>query len=175
MLRKTPFLIALIAVVMIISGCKRIKHELDTVYSVEITANEMTLKTDGYLFGGSAVLDPNLNEDIKSFLEIVFVEIGEVSVTVKDANITDWLFAYSLEFKITNNITGKSITHNIVENVSLYPDNSYQIPDSAENKAFFTELLKNKHTATVEISGYSSQPGVILLFTLEIAAKVAMG
>jgi hypothetical protein len=173
MLRKTPFLIALIAVVMVISGCKRIKHELDTVYSVEITANEITLKTDGYLFRGLAVLDPNLNEDTKNW-DIIKLSLGEARFTVKEANITDMLFSYSLEFKITDDVLGTSITHSYVEMNSLYPENSFLFPSNSANDAFFSNLIHEKHSATIMVSGFASQTGVELVFTFKIMASVGL-
>ncbi|MDA3778625.1 MAG: hypothetical protein PF487_00045, partial [Bacteroidales bacterium] len=60
MFRETYSLSIIIALFFLFQGCKRVKHEVNTTYSTDIIATEISLKTDGYLFGGSAILDPNL-------------------------------------------------------------------------------------------------------------------
>ena len=173
MLHKTYTFFALIALILIVQSCKKVKQEVNTRYETDIHVSQTVLKTDGYLFGGSAILDPNLNKETNNS-KIVFVDLGEVRLTNTEANLLDWLFAYRIQVRITDNVTNKSITHTIEEMYSLYPDNSFLIPDTPSNNAFFTTIIKENHTSTIEITGYSSQSGVELLFNFKIAAIVGL-
>lgn len=173
MLHKTYTFFALIALILIVQSCKKVKQEVNTRYETDIHVSQTVLKTDGYLFGGSAILDTSLNKETKNS-KIVFVDPGEVRFTIREANLLDMLFAYQMQFKITDNTTNNSITHKLEAINSLFPDNSFLIPNTPENISFFSTIIKEKHTATIEITGYSSQSGVELLFNFKIAAIVGL-
>jgi len=175
MLRKFFSLALFFLLLLLFSGCKRVKHEVVTFYKVDIPTQEIALKTDRYLFGGSAVLDPSLNEETSTYWEIVAVDLGDVTLGISEASITDWLFSYQLQITVTNNTTEKSVSYLIEGMNSLHPDNSFLIPDTSENRSFFTEILKNRDTATVEVTGYSSQPDIIIIFNFSINARVGLG
>ncbi len=174
MQKKIITLAALIALLLIIQACTKIKHEVNTFFSVDIPVNEMTTKTDGYKFGGSAVLNPNANEETKNWA-ILKVVLGEVRLIIKEASTTDMLFAYLIEINVTDNETNKSVSHTIDGINSLHPDNSFLLPSTPSNTAFFTDIINKNHTATVEIICYTSQSDVDIVFAFKISALVGLG
>lgn len=171
---KKLFSIAVYIIILIaLSNCKKIDHEAYTYYRTDINTTDLSTKADGFLFGGSATLDPNLNEETRDW-EIVKITLTETKLTITEANLKDMLMSYNLELKVTNDKTGKSITH-IMDGInSLSVDNSFIIPDNPTNNAFFKEMIGKRKTHTVEIKGYASQKDSLLKFNFKVGALVAL-
>jgi len=173
MYRKFISYSVLLALIISISSCKKIDHEAYTYYRTDINTTDLSTKADGFLFGGSSILDPNLNDETRDW-QIAKITLTETKLTITEANLKDMLMSYRMELKITNNKTDKSITH-IMDGInSLSVDNSFIIPDNETNNAFFKEMIGNRQTHTVEIKGYASQKGSILKFNFKVGAFVAL-
>lgn len=170
---KRKILIGLFALVFIFQACKQIPQDIETSFTVDIYANEIGTKAGGYLFGGNAIFDPNLNPETKNW-KITSLIINEIRLNVVEANILDWLIASQLRVTITDDVTDTSISQLITGYHSLSPSNSILIPANETANAFLNNLITKKHTATVEITGVSNQSGVELVFTYSIAAVASV-
>ncbi|MBN1649959.1 MAG: hypothetical protein JW857_01450 [Bacteroidales bacterium] len=161
------------ATLLIISLCRPISHEVETFFTVDIPAQQMILKTEGFSFNGSAVFDPNSNIETKDWT-ITNLSFGEIKLIVKDANILDWLIATQIQINITDNHTQESLTHFISGNHSLYPSNTILISTTESEDEFLSNLIIKKHSATFEISGLTNQSGAELVFTYSIRAFASL-
>lgn len=170
---KRKISIGLIALVFIFQACKQIPQDIETIFTVDISAYEINTKGFDYLFGGNAIFDPNLNPETRNW-EITNLIIGEIRLNVVEANILDWLIASQLRVTITDNVTNASISQLIEGYHSLLPSNSILIPTNEENNAFLNDLITEKHEAKIEVDGYSNQSGVELKFsyTIDVIASV---
>ena len=170
MLRKIiNFSLLIIAVLYSNMSCKQIPHEIETKFTVDIPAQQIIIKSDGYIFSGSAIFDPNLNIDTKDW-NITNLSFGEIRLIVKDANILDWLIAAQIQIIITDNTTNESIAQLIPGYHSLYPSNSILLNTNDADHEFLRTLIIQKHTATFEISGLANQSNTDLVFTYSMQA-----
>jgi len=183
MKKKLTYLI--IATALILTGgltsCDKVTDLLeitleDFVYSVEVPVDLETSKVSRYAFNGTGPFDPNASPEDETFGKIIKqVDLKNISIIVSSLSASSDVGIYDAVFVITDDVTGKSLTYEIVEPIIIYPFMEFVIDPNSPNFSVLSDILKDLHPATIRINGHVNQKEIALTFMYSITADLTLG
>lgn len=183
MKNKLTYLI--IATAFILTGsltsCSKVTDLLeitleDFAYSVEVPVEIETTKGSGYAFNGTGSFDPNASPGDESFGKIIKqVDLKSISIFVSSLTASSEVIIEDAVFVITDDETGKSLTFEITEPITIYFLTEFTIDPNTPNFSVLVEILKDLHPATISINGHINQNEIALTFMYSILADLTLG
>lgn len=183
MKKKLTHLIIATAFILVgsLTSCDKVTDLLeitleDFVYSVEVPVDIETTKGSGFTFNGTGPFDPNASPEDESFGKIIKqVDLKSISIMVSELTASSEVVIYDAVFVITDDETGKSLTFEITEPITIYPFMEFVIDPSTPNFSVLADILKDLHPATISINGHVNQNEIALTFMYSITADLTLG
>jgi len=148
----------------------------DFAYSVEVPVEIETTKGSSYAFSGTGPFDPNASPGDESFGKIIKqVDLKSISIMVSELQASSDVIIEDAVFVITDDETGKSLTFEITEPITIYPFMEFTIDPSTPNFSVLADILKDLHPATISINGHVNQNEIALTFMYSILADLTLG
>lgn len=183
MKKKLTYLFAAIAIVLTgsLTSCNKVTDLLeitleDFAYAVEVPVEFGSTKSDGFAFNGSGPFDPNASPDDETYGKIIKqVNLKSITIFVSELTAPSEVIINDAVFVITDDETGKSLTFEIKDPITIYPFKEFTIDPNTANYDVLADILKDLHPATISINGHINQNEIVLSFTYSIVADLTLG
>lgn len=182
-MKKLTYVIIALTLITSISviSCDKITDLLElTLYNVtfdiDVDVAELTTKDGSYEFGGTATFDPSNNPDLEPYLATIReVEIKEIRVTVDTIVPITGIDLIDASFSITDLVNNANFTYTITETTPLFVGKEFVIDETTPNFNVVSDIINDRHSATVSLEGHVNQTGFVLGFTYSIVADITVG
>lgn len=148
----------------------------DVAFEIDVNVAEMSTKIDAYKFGGSTTFDPSTNSELEPYLSTIReVNIKEIKVTVNSITPVTGVDLLDATFSITDLVNSANFTYTISTTTPLTVGTEFVIDETTPNFNVVSDIINERHSATVSMEGQVNQTGFVLGFTYSIIADITVG
>jgi len=184
MKKRSIYLIIALAMLLIgsLSSCDKITELLevtldDFAYPVIVSVDITSSESSPYAFSGTGdfdgITDPDEDEYVGDIIHAVNVK--SISIIISDLAADSEIELLDGVFTLTDDVTGKSLTYEINEPITITPYMEFVIDPSTTNYGIVEEIIKDIHQSTITINGHVNQDEIYLTFMYTIVADVTIG